>query len=82
MIDLSDNEITKLEGFPLLKRLHTLFLNNNRINRIGTGQTINPSLSLSFVFFSLCEMYLLKLLGFEYVCVYIYIYNTRKQRIG
>jgi U2 small nuclear ribonucleoprotein A' len=37
LIDLSDNEITKLEGFPLLKKLHTLFLNNNRINRIGTG---------------------------------------------
>ena len=34
-IDLSDNEIVKLEGFPPLKRLHTLFLNNNRIARVG-----------------------------------------------
>lgn len=30
-IDLSDNEIRKLDGFPLLKRLKTLLLNNNRI---------------------------------------------------
>lgn len=34
-IDLSDNEIRKLDGFPLLKRLKTLLLNNNRICRIG-----------------------------------------------
>ncbi|XP_016091568.1 U2 small nuclear ribonucleoprotein A' [Sinocyclocheilus grahami] len=30
-IDLSDNEIRKLDGFPLLKRLKTLLMNNNRI---------------------------------------------------
>ncbi|XP_051136409.1 U2 small nuclear ribonucleoprotein A' [Andrographis paniculata] len=34
-IDLSDNEIVKLENFPLLNRLGTLFLNNNRITRIN-----------------------------------------------
>ncbi|XP_034021370.1 U2 small nuclear ribonucleoprotein A' isoform X1 [Thalassophryne amazonica] len=34
-IDLSDNEVRKLEGFPLLRRLKTLLLNNNRICRIG-----------------------------------------------
>ncbi|XP_032367733.1 U2 small nuclear ribonucleoprotein A' [Etheostoma spectabile] len=34
-IDFSDNEIRKLEGFPLLKRLKTLLMNNNRICRIG-----------------------------------------------
>jgi len=33
-IDLSDNEIKKLENFPLLPRLHTLFVSNNRIMRI------------------------------------------------
>jgi len=33
-IDLSDNEITKLENFPLLNRLRTLFLNTNRIAKI------------------------------------------------
>eukprot|EP01120_Amphizonella_sp_Union-15-10_P010511 TRINITY_DN4214_c0_g2_i1.p1 TRINITY_DN4214_c0_g2~~TRINITY_DN4214_c0_g2_i1.p1 ORF type:complete len:240 (+),score=39.73 TRINITY_DN4214_c0_g2_i1:138-857(+) len=34
VIDLSDNEITKLENFPLLKRLASLFLNNNKICKI------------------------------------------------
>ncbi|XP_071489775.1 U2 small nuclear ribonucleoprotein A'-like [Diadema antillarum] len=34
-IDLSDNELRKLDGFPLLKRLKCLLLNNNRICRIG-----------------------------------------------
>ncbi|CAI5510716.1 unnamed protein product [Closterium sp. Naga37s-1] len=34
-IDLSDNEIVKLEGFPLLRRLSTLLLCNNRITRIN-----------------------------------------------
>ncbi|GAQ90679.1 hypothetical protein KFL_006720060 [Klebsormidium nitens] len=33
-IDLSDNEIVKLEGFPLLRRLSTLLANNNRIARL------------------------------------------------
>ena len=30
-LDFSDNELRKLEGFPLLKRLTTILLNNNRI---------------------------------------------------
>ncbi|KAH7422392.1 hypothetical protein KP509_12G006500 [Ceratopteris richardii] len=34
-IDLSDNEIVKLEGFPYLKRLTTLLVSNNRIARIN-----------------------------------------------
>ncbi|XP_028333119.1 U2 small nuclear ribonucleoprotein A' [Gouania willdenowi] len=34
-IDFSDNEIRKLDGFPLLKRLKTLLMNNNRICRLG-----------------------------------------------
>ncbi|XP_078575555.1 U2 small nuclear ribonucleoprotein A'-like [Branchiostoma floridae x Branchiostoma japonicum] len=36
-IDFSDNEIRKLEGFPLLKRLRSLLMNNNRICRIAEG---------------------------------------------
>jgi len=31
-MDLSDNEIQKLENFPLLRRLRTLFLHNNHIS--------------------------------------------------
>ncbi|KAH9555859.1 hypothetical protein CY35_08G138700 [Sphagnum magellanicum] len=34
-IDISDNEIVKLENFPYLKRLTTLLVNNNRIARIS-----------------------------------------------
>lgn len=34
-IDLSDNEIRKLDGFPLLRRLRCLLLNNNRVCRIA-----------------------------------------------
>ncbi|XP_017555041.1 U2 small nuclear ribonucleoprotein A' isoform X2 [Pygocentrus nattereri] len=34
-IDFSDNEVRKLDGFPLLKRLKTVLINNNRICRIG-----------------------------------------------
>ncbi|KAL0279424.1 UNVERIFIED_CONTAM: hypothetical protein PYX00_000988 [Menopon gallinae] len=36
-IDFSDNDIHKLGGFPLLKRLKNLLLNNNRIVRISDG---------------------------------------------
>jgi U2 small nuclear ribonucleoprotein A' len=36
-IDLSDNEIVKLEGFPHLKRLTTLLVNSNRIARINSN---------------------------------------------
>ena len=34
-IDLSDNAIVRLEGFPKLHRLRWLHLNNNRINRVA-----------------------------------------------
>ncbi|CAH1772555.1 unnamed protein product, partial [Owenia fusiformis] len=33
-IDFSDNDIRKLDSFPLLKRLKTLLFNNNRVSRI------------------------------------------------
>ncbi|XP_058778608.1 U2 small nuclear ribonucleoprotein A' [Vicia villosa] len=34
-VDLSDNEIVKLENLPFLNRLGTLLINNNRITRIN-----------------------------------------------
>lgn len=34
-LDLSDNEIRKIDGFPLLKRLKCLMVNNNRVVRIA-----------------------------------------------
>lgn len=36
-IDFSDNDVRKLEGFPLLVRIKKLLLNNNRVNRIAEG---------------------------------------------
>lgn len=36
-IDLSDNDIVRLENFPLLKRLKMLLLSNNRISRVADG---------------------------------------------
>jgi len=36
-IDLSDNAIVRLEGFPVLRRLKQLLLSNNRIMRIGSN---------------------------------------------
>jgi len=40
-IDLSDNEVRKLDGFPLLRRLGTILLNNNRISKIGSTVSNN-----------------------------------------
>lgn len=34
-LDLSDNVIVRLEGFPKLPRLKTLLLSNNRVMRIA-----------------------------------------------
>jgi len=46
VIDLSDNDLVKLDNFPLLAQLHTLILNNNRINRIAaTIATSLPNLT-------------------------------------
>lgn len=33
--DLSNNDIRELDGFPLLKSLRTIIINNNRIVRVG-----------------------------------------------
>lgn len=45
-IDLSDNEIVKLENFPIMRRLTTLMLNNNRIGRIAPLKDHLPSLQM------------------------------------
>jgi hypothetical protein len=34
-IDLSDNAVVRLDGFPKLARLKVLLLNNNRVNKIA-----------------------------------------------
>lgn len=36
-IDFTDNEIRKLENFPVMRRLRTLLLNNNHVSRIAAN---------------------------------------------
>jgi len=43
-IDLSDNEIKKVENFPLLTRLKTLFFNNNQISKLASLGEVLPYL--------------------------------------
>ncbi len=46
MIDLSDNEIRKLENFPTLNRCKIVVICNNRVNRISDGlATALPNLT-------------------------------------
>eukprot|EP00301_Raphidiophrys_heterophryoidea_P022244 c6448_g1_i2.p1 GENE.c6448_g1_i2~~c6448_g1_i2.p1 ORF type:complete len:244 (+),score=67.67 c6448_g1_i2:322-1053(+) len=46
VIDLSDNEIRKLDNFPILRRCHTLFISSNQISRVDAsiGEAL-PSLT-------------------------------------
>lgn len=37
MIDLTDNDIKKLDNFPIMWRLNTLLVSNNSISRISTS---------------------------------------------
>jgi U2 small nuclear ribonucleoprotein A' len=41
VIDLSDNEISRLENLPALSKLAILLLNNNKLNRIALGVGAN-----------------------------------------
>lgn len=46
-IDFTDNSITVLANFPLLRRLRSLLLANNRISSISTGIHLSlPNLTL------------------------------------
>lgn len=47
VLDLSDNEIKKLDGFPPMKRLNCLLLNNNTITKIGNDSVTRKEQSLS-----------------------------------
>jgi len=37
VVDLSDNDVARLEGFPLMSRLSSLFVANNRVASIASG---------------------------------------------
>ncbi|XP_078484548.1 U2 small nuclear ribonucleoprotein A'-like [Ciona intestinalis] len=54
-IDFSDNDVKKLDGFPLLLRIRTLHFNNNRICRIS--EDIHTSLpNLEELYLTNCEL--------------------------
>lgn len=36
VIDLSDNEVRKIDNFPEMKRLNTLLINNNNVSKVDT----------------------------------------------
>jgi U2 small nuclear ribonucleoprotein A' len=42
-IDFSDNDIIKFENFPLLPRLNTIFINNNKLSVLVSG--LGPKLA-------------------------------------
>jgi len=55
-LNLNDNDIQKLEGFPLLKRLKSIYISNNRVSRIAPrfGQNL-PSLDTLIMSFNKIE---------------------------
>lgn len=57
-IDLTDNDIRKLENIPLLKRLSTLLMHNNRVQQIMPNiSEVLPSLkTLALTNNNLCEL--------------------------
>ncbi|EDL07231.1 small nuclear ribonucleoprotein polypeptide A', isoform CRA_b, partial [Mus musculus] len=48
-IDFSDNEIRKLDGFPLLRRLKTLLVNNNSLVELGDLDPLASLKSLTYL---------------------------------
>jgi Leucine-rich repeat (LRR) protein len=59
IIDFTDNTIVLLEGFPKLPRLKRLYLNNNRIMRIGKhleGEHVGTILLSLLVLCRLCAL--------------------------
>jgi len=54
-IDLSDNHIRKLDGFPMLPRLSTLYLNNNKICRLDSSIATNIT-NLKSLYLTNCDV--------------------------
>ncbi|VDM98341.1 unnamed protein product [Thelazia callipaeda] len=57
-IDLTDNDIRKLENIPLLKRLSTLLMHNNRVQQImpNIGEVLPSLRTLALTNNNLCEL--------------------------
>ncbi|KAF8362543.1 mog-2, partial [Pristionchus pacificus] len=57
-IDMSDNDVKKLDNFPLLKRLQALYLHNNRVQFISSnlGESLPKLKTLTLTNNNLCEL--------------------------
>uniref|UniRef100_A0A1I7W3G8 Probable U2 small nuclear ribonucleoprotein A' n=1 Tax=Loa loa TaxID=7209 RepID=A0A1I7W3G8_LOALO len=57
-IDLTDNDIRKLENIPLLRRLSTLLMHNNRVQQImpNIGEVLPSLKTLALTNNNLCEL--------------------------
>ncbi|VIO92964.1 U2 small nuclear ribonucleoprotein A, putative [Brugia malayi] len=57
-IDLTDNDIKKLENIPLLRRLSTLLMHNNRVQHImpNIGEVLPSLKTLALTNNNLCEL--------------------------
>uniref|UniRef100_A0A915Q5Z4 Probable U2 small nuclear ribonucleoprotein A' n=1 Tax=Setaria digitata TaxID=48799 RepID=A0A915Q5Z4_9BILA len=57
-IDLTDNDIRKLENIPLLRRLSTLLMHNNRVQEImpNIGEVLPSLKTLALTNNNLCEL--------------------------
>ncbi|KHN87298.1 putative U2 small nuclear ribonucleoprotein A' [Toxocara canis] len=57
-IDLTDNDIRKLENIPLLKRLSSLLMHNNRVQQImpNLGEVLPSLRTLALTNNNLCEL--------------------------
>ncbi|CAG9532754.1 unnamed protein product [Cercopithifilaria johnstoni] len=57
-IDLTDNDIRKLENIPLLRRLSTLLMHNNRVQQImpNIGEALPSLKTLALTNNNLCEL--------------------------
>uniref|UniRef100_A0A3Q2GNI2 Small nuclear ribonucleoprotein polypeptide A' n=1 Tax=Cyprinodon variegatus TaxID=28743 RepID=A0A3Q2GNI2_CYPVA len=75
-IDFSDNEVRKLDGFPLLRRLKTLLMNNNRICRIGENlEQALPSLRELVLTNNNIQELVSRLTCFIIICVFSLLKN-------
>lgn len=82
--DFSDNEIQKLDNFPLLKRLSSVALNNNKISVIGDGlgaqlPRLDTLLLTNNRFSQLSELE--PLAGSARVCCQKYLFTGRRIRV-
>lgn len=95
VIDLTDNDIRKLDNFPTFSRLNTLYLHNNRIKCVVFRKTsekwLNSAKNIEFctIFcwkspnfslkFQFCQ-FIRVLVLFQSICTQLWLFSTEKYR--